>query len=1316
MRDGGAHNVVGEGAVAGAVVQAQHIGSVTIHQPGSGPVARAAEDPWAAAVRTSSVWRHVAACRDVERHREAAAATAGALARLRDEAERRLAADPWQDPGSAERFAERLEWLLGEPGDGPGLDLYPAEAALFVLVPYLSRVHDVRVAAALVDVEPWRPTASVDAPERASFEAYADGHRLLVQRAALRPEAEAPIGWWLFHRWLVRHERHAHEDTVRELLDAVGGPHAEVRRVLTPRRVSRLLHALRRGPDVCNPEFLDALSADELVGVQRVRDRRLALLCSLAYALTADMTTLPDIVAEHLGIPHAVDPAALRATLEGSSWGGPADLPVLRAECAHEAVVEGLRAAAARMDEVLHAVTRTVRERVTQPMPRLPVRLSADGVAPAEGAFTGWASFRLDERRVRELLMGVQLYKDPDRAVRELYQNALDACRFRRARTEYLDRTHPAATYAYDGSIVFEQGVDDEGRAYVECRDNGIGMGEAELRGVFSRAGARFAEQPEFHEEQAEWARLDPPVPFHPNSRFGIGVLSYFMLADEIRVTTCRLGRDGRPGPLLEASVFGPGHLFRIVERAREGRDAGTTVRLYLRDARDGWSCPEVLARLLGIAEFTTVARHGEEVARWEPGVLRGREKGKGEQFGLDAHGALAARRGAPAGAQVIWCEHGGGLLVDGLVVQPAVRGGVLSSKASGLVGAVVNLSGPFSPERLSADRSQVLNDLRGTVRDLLAGALDALMAHPLLDFPWLCAVADGSPPLADMVTERCVAGKHGLTRDTGKEYAYRSGRPARSFRSENTGCLPADISLVHPQLLHTFERENPLLREFSVPVPDHVLLWRLLAHRPHPMLRQLAEFSPELDAVGPVLPALPSDQNLLALRLGADWYGPADRVTKLFDAAEALGRTPREVAERAATLGLHEFEPALFPDTPVHRGGPTAGTVADIVRRQRRYHRGPSVPLLVTMADPVALKTVDEAAAVLADSGVDVPEALVDTARAVVRDEELRAYLRASADVPWFAPGAGVPPGQLVQTALELDLEVPDLCGRLTACGLTADATGLPTVPTPDVLSLLKEESEAPFSWWLAPTVPVPAMHVLRASELLGLTIAEAMHWYEVLGFIPPSPFPTEVEPDDLAILAQYSDDMGLEYAPLRAGEPVPYLHVLIAVSECERPLHAVAARLRAYGIRVPALDCAEPADLDEELFVEDGALNWTGVHTDEPMPFAHILAAARRLLIQPREIVGRLAAYGIASSCPDVPEGLTYERALWLLETGEEDILLSAEEGVDFSHLITLARRMGEPIAVVRHWLVQLGIPVADPAEAIRAALPRIPRPGGA
>ncbi|MFI6280367.1 ATP-binding protein [Streptomyces sp. NPDC050988] len=1317
MQHPNSHNMVGDCTVAGSVVQIGSVDRLMIQQATSAErSASATEDGWAAHARGSSVWEHVPESRDTARYRELAASAATRLAVLRDEAEPTVAEDPWQEPGFAPRFAERIEWLLGEPGNGTALDLYPAEAALLVLTPYLYRVHALQTAVRRLDVRPWtlEPVADAGGSERNSFEAFAHEHGLLVQRALLRRESENPIGWWLFHRWLVRQDAYGDDGSVVRLLRAIGEPADALGDALDATRVSRLLHGLRRGPDVCNPEYLDALPVDDRLrgpGHQRVRDQRLVLVTALAYAVSVEMTALPDIVAEHLGIPHPVDLSRLRSTLEGSSWGGAPDLPVLRADCAHEAVIEGLRAHTARADELLHTVSRTVRVRINQPMPALPSRLSCDGVRPSDGAFTAWAGFRLDERRIRDLLMGVQLYKDRDLAVRELYQNALDACRYRRARTEYLDRSDSAASYTYEGRVSFDQDTDDEGRAYLECHDNGIGMGEAELRGVFSNAGARFAEQPDFMEERAAWGRLDPPVAFHPNSRFGIGVLSYFMLADEIRVTTCRMGPTGTPGPVLEVSIFGPGHLFRIVRVAERGDEPGTVVRIYLRPGEErseeegsAWSCTDVLSRLLGIAEFPTVARHGSDVLHWTPGELSGRTRPDGELFGLDAAGVQVPWPDAPAGAQVIWCGHGGDLLVDGLVVQPAARGDVLSSQPSGLTGVVVNLSGAFSPERLSADRSQVLDDLRHTVRELLTGALECLVSDgaSILDFPWLCDVAHGSMATADLIAKKCISTGHRLR--GGKSF----------FDTARTGFLPMDAHLIRRDLVpYSSQQPNPLLKDTSA-VPDHVFLWRLLAHRPHQTVNQLAELCPEITLVASVLPALPSDHHLLAMGLRMDDY-PQDRHERLTAAALTLGTTPREVALRSARLGLHDLPSEAFPDVPV-----SPGTVKKLVRNAQREtaarRRTVTVSSLVREAANTGA-TVGDTADLWRERGVVVPDEVYVTAAAVERDEVLLAHLSQDR-VSWLVPGTPVHCADIVSTALELGITVPDLCDRLVRCGLEADGTHLPTEPTEELAALLREalgylgHDVEP---GLSHTEPVPPLHVLLAAEELQLTPAEAVEWYEQLGFLPPKPFPDEIEPTDERLVTDHSDDYGGIEAPLRPGGPVNYTHLLYTASELDMTVWDVAARLREFGLDIPLQEPRSFSALDPELFTEDGPLSWFGVTTSEGMPFAHVLAAARRLLTSPEEIAARLTAHGIQLSCSKLPEGLSYPNALMLLSTNEEDMLLSADQHVSFQNLLSRAQLMHEPIERVHLWLTELGLSVDDPVEVIRTALPLVPLADG-
>ncbi len=1301
MGDAEVRNLVDGGTFHGSVVQG---GTVHIHLAGgalpAGGAAAAgamAGDAWTVAAARSAVWDHVPAGRDATAVREAALAVVGALAAVRDRAAEVLRDDPWRDPGLAVRFAERVEWLLGEPApDGP-FELYPAEAALLVVLPFLYHANQLRTAARcapVVDPARLEPVAGA-ALERVSFEAFADEHGMLVERTRLRPAATAPIGWWLFHRWQLRHGMLAEQADVAALLETVGEPARPLGEILDVDRVTRLLHGVRRGPDVVNAEFLEHLSADDRVrgpGHQRVRDRRLVLLLALAHSTCLDLTALPDIVVEHLGIPHPVDLGQLRETVDRAAWGGEAVLPVLRAECHHEAVIEGLRAYTARADEVLHAVDRAGRERIPCAMPTLPARLSADRVRPAAGVFDGWAGFRTDERKVRELLMGVQLYKDRDLAVRELYQNALDACRYRRARTEYLDRTGPAS-WTYEGRIGFHQGVDADGRGYVECRDNGIGMGDGELRGVFSQAGARFAEQPEFRLERAAWNRLDPPVELHPNSRFGIGVLSYFMLADELTVTTCRMGPDGCPGPVLEVSVHGPGHLFRIVERAARGEECGTTVRLHLRDsvtAGTDWSCVDVLERVLGAAEFGTIAVHGNRLAHWPAGRLQLRQQPEREQFGFGAHGSRVDWAEAPKGAQVTWTEHGGALLVDGLVVQPAVRRGVLSSEGPGLSGVVVNLTGPYAPVQLSADRAQVLDDVSTTLLELLAPAAEALAAggQELPEYGWVCRIAHGSPQLADLLAAAATGA--GLTLELG----------GRSYPTASAGVFPAD-----PELLSTFSaQEKQRIGQWNhlgLP-PDHIFLWRLLANAPHPVLDDLAPFCPELLQDTPVLVAVPSDLLLLSEKKNSDYWswhtGGTWSGSELADTVERWGVGLRGAARRAAGLGLHGVRPEGLPERL-----PLPAAVEQTLRR---------APGEITVTDLVRAAGDDrrrlrEVADTWRGLGLTIPDGVVPLAGKAMVDE----LLRRDGDKPqggWFTVGETVPTGRIAQVSAQRGISVTEACALFAEYGLAADPAGLPQHPPSWTVPLLRDHCGGQSPWWDADRRLSPRQ-VLRAAAALRRNPAEALWLYGAYGFHPPGVFPADAVVDDLALFEERLGE-SVDHGP---PGPFPYLLVLEAAA-AGRSLPDVLARLEDYGFTVPLRAPTAPDELDELLLDPAGPCSWWEVRAGDPMPFAHLLAAAQHTFRTPDALLERFDRYGIPVSCRKVPDGLTAITALRLLESRYSDgDPMSKGATVTLEMLLERADRMRVPVQRIVDWLTEMGIPVPDVGQLLRDALARVPRP---
>ncbi|GAA2724566.1 MULTISPECIES: ATP-binding protein [Streptomyces] len=1261
---------------AGVIAQG-HTVNVYVPLPHDPPPPR---DPWVELAAESSVWRHVPPDRDAEPLRQLVVDVVTALADLRDAVN--VPDDPWiRDEGVVHRFAECVEDLLAADGD---LDVHPAEAALLTLTPFLYRTHYLQLTAAM------RNAADP------SFTAFAESHDFLMSRARQSSEETVrTLTSWLFHRWLVQREEFAGPQQVRRLLEDIGDPADAMGEILDVRRVCRVLHGLRRGADVCNREFLDDLPADDAVrlrrgGPQRIRDQRLVLLLALAYGMSRDITALPQIVVEHVGIPDPVDLDQLHRTLARSAWGGSRDLPVLRAECHHAAVIEGLREYVTRTDELLAAVRRTAHERITHPFPTLPARLSSDEVTPADDVVKGWAGFRLDERRVRDLLLGVQLYKDRDLAIRELYQNALDACRYRRARTEYLDRTR-AATYAYEGRITFDQATDEDGREYVECHDNGIGMGESELRGVFCKAGSRFVDQLDFKLERADWGKADPPVEFYPNSRFGIGVLSYFMLADEMRVRTCRMDAKGDLGPVLEVRVFGPGHLFRIVEVKERGEetDAGTRVRLYLREPRAGWSCADVLERLLGIAEFLTAVRHGGRTTDWEPGVLRPREGPKGENFGINAHGALVPWADPPAGAQVIWCEEGGALLVDGLVVQPTVRRGVLATLDSRPRGVVVNLSGPLTPARLSADRANVLDDVSGTLQEILSSAAHDLVRidAPLPSYEWIVHAASANGALGDLLT---VAAMH-----AGRTFHL----DGCTLSLEQQGCFPADLSIIAEELT---DRESRFW--VSGFPPDHIVLWRLLAHRAEAVLEELTAVCPELAEVRDVRLALPSDMEMLAAESDRHflwtWRPGAIVGTGMARLAAATGASPVEVLERVIDFGIHERTPEVVAAVA------SGGWPALMVLFDRTGSRvGPGYEVTAERVMDVVRRlgvSAEEAVAAWRCVGTHVPDDILRLYNEAV-DHPL--FSREAVERMGYLPDTRPsPPGLIAAASLALGLSVPEICDRFRRYGFQVDPGCLPDRPDEDLLRFLGEGLGEAGPPWLDRAEEVPPGHVIAVADDLGMELSVVRERLTGLGFKTPSRFPEDARTGDLELLY----DVGKSAHPfLRPGKPIRYSHVFQAGPAGVR---AAIERLEEYGFDIPLSIPRRLTVLDRVLLFNDDF--WGDLTTEDTMPFARVLLMSRVITTAPEELVRLLGRYGVELSCHRLPDGMSWEAALVLIGGMDLVDLNSVTYPAPLVRLVETSRHIGATIEQTWRWYQALGLPVIDLPTALREAIPRIPR----
>ncbi|MEU3018429.1 hypothetical protein ABZ635_13650 [Nocardiopsis sp. NPDC007018] len=1240
----------------------------------------------------SALWGRVPAGRDAEPFRRAATAFVQDLVPLRDEARARLADDPWLDHGAPLRFHERLTELLGSPDRSGDTDLYPAEAALLVFTPFLLRVYELRRAAERATLGPGSlvPAAS-PSPDRASFEAFAAEYRGLTERVLRRGQDEAAVGWWLFHRWMARAENGEGIEALWE-----GAPRL-FHRLWKSDRIRHFLHGLRLGRGVCNDEYLADLRENEYVpaeGAQYLRERRLALTMALGLAMAPEPTSLSDTVVEHLAIPYPVDPSQVRRTVAEVCWRGDPHLLSLEAECGHEAVIEGLHQYVERADELLHGIHRVLGGRVAG----LPARLSSDRVEPARGAFESWARFRIDERRARELLTGEQLYKNKDLAIRELYQNALDACRYRRARTEYLDRTS-LADYAYEGAIEFVQGVDEDGRPYVDCSDDGVGMGEEELRGVFSHAGSRFAEESGFLLERERWAREDPPIRLYPNSRFGIGVLSYFMLADEIRVTTCRMGADGVLGSELEAAIHGPGHLFRVVRTGRKRRTPGTTVRLYLRPdtAQTEWSCVEVLRSVLGIAEFRTTAT-GDDRHVWEPGVfaLRTPERNEEPVSGYWAGGVVCAWEGLHEWADVLWCEKGGALLVDGLLTRPGGNGGVFSTSAAGLDGVVVNLRGPGAPLALSADRSQVLGETEGPVRKVLGEAAVALIdtASPLLCTEWVARLANGSIVLADLVAEAAV--RRGVSAPLGL------GR----YGTKRRGFFPADLDLpgIEPftrgmsyQRRYRNSPLSPLGR-----VPAHIFLWRMLVHGDPEVLEELTALCPELGVVTDVRDAVPSDQLMAGndTPLSAPGFWRGDLEFQLPEILRTLDTTPKDFLGRLCDLGYLRIPRAVLAAADLRE--PASAQLRQILCLE--LEKGAPVTPVTLFRTARALDLdIQEVAFLLRYEGFDVPAHVASAAGQPVLEELLRV-LGPGRPQAFPGKGEGLPAGALFALSESMERPVPEIRGLLRECGVDAEDSSIPDDLDQGFVRYLSPLGNGGWPWVQGEDVIAPALLINWAQEI-GVEPVDMVRVLGKEGLPVPPRFPVDADSGDLDLLYGEGEDFGV-------SPPKGVTYADIMESQYPDQLDLAFARLREFGFDIPLTLPEEYDDLDEALLANHH-LRWWGVRVGDPMPLAHVVVASRELHEGVETIVGRLAGYGMEVSHRSLPEGLSFPAAIHLLsQYGEESEYLNATVAIELDDLVHLAHTVFTSITQVASWLEQLGLSVVDPAQVIRDAIPHIPR----
>lgn len=159
------------------------------------------------------------------------------------------------------------------------------------------------------------------------------------------------------------------------------------------------------------------------------------------------------------------------------------------------------------------------------------------------------------------LLIGENIYKQPEVFARELIQNSIDAIILRNKVPKYHTKEK--------GRIIIKFG-NENGERYFEIKDNGTGMSKHNLERYFTSIGRSFYSSKDFDDLKTNYA---------PISKFGIGMLSCFLVGRRIDVFTKFCTKIEGKSQSFKMQIPNYDGCFFI--EPNNSCDTGTRIRVY---------------------------------------------------------------------------------------------------------------------------------------------------------------------------------------------------------------------------------------------------------------------------------------------------------------------------------------------------------------------------------------------------------------------------------------------------------------------------------------------------------------------------------------------------------------------------------------------------------------------------------------------------------------------------------------------------------------------------------------------------------------
>ncbi|MCI9421413.1 MAG: hypothetical protein HFG81_01680 [Dorea sp.] len=179
-------------------------------------------------------------------------------------------------------------------------------------------------------------------------------------------------------------------------------------------------------------------------------------------------------------------------------------------------------------------------------------------------------SFTIAQENILQLLVGHTLYNDSSVVVRELVQNAIDAIRLQ---NHYENKKEISIT---KGKVQVDW---DEDKRELCFWDNGTGMTIYDVENFLLKVGAS-----KYREDSIKKQFPD----FSPISHFGIGILTCFMIANDVDIITNSIEQEDVN--CINLRKVNGSYLLRKIDKLnvdKRIREHGTMVKLYVRNDVD---------------------------------------------------------------------------------------------------------------------------------------------------------------------------------------------------------------------------------------------------------------------------------------------------------------------------------------------------------------------------------------------------------------------------------------------------------------------------------------------------------------------------------------------------------------------------------------------------------------------------------------------------------------------------------------------------------------------------------------------------------